>query len=69
MYQYGGILKRPKSSVLKTERSVMSRRVGSNPTSSAKYIIGRCGMNTDAVAGRSGGARTRRNDDESIQSK
>lgn len=32
----GGVPKRLKGSVLKTERSVMSRRVGSNPTASAR---------------------------------
>ena len=36
---YGSILKRLKRSVLKTERSVMSRRVGSNPTASAIFNL------------------------------
>lgn len=31
--------------------------------------IGRCGMNTDAVTGRNGGARTQEADDEYSQSK
>ena len=36
---YGGLPKRLKGSVLKTERSVMSRCVGSNPTSSAIWRV------------------------------
>ena len=34
--KYGGVLKWLKRLVLKTKRSVLSRRVGSNPTASAK---------------------------------
>ena len=80
---HGGLPKRLKGSVLKTERSLTAARgfkslilrhvavaqlaehqvVALNVMDSSSIghptNIGRCGMNTDAVAGRSGGARTR----------